>query len=1382
MKAAPFPRDEEARLQDLIRYEVLDTPPEESFDEVTRLAAKICGTPIALVSLVDANRQWFKSRVGLDAAQTPRDMAFCAHAVTQSDLLVVPDALADERFADNPLVTSEPHIRFYAGTPLITPSGHVVGTLCVIDRTPRQLSPDQIEALQVLGRQVVQLLELRQRRKPGEAVVGQEGGPSFRPFYTKIAVGFGIAAIIVFLVGWASYLSLDAFRSAAQQTVHTHRVLAKLEDIISHVKDAETGQRGYLLTGRESYLEPYQTAMATIEQDRKDLRSLLAGSPDQLGRLERLETVVAKRMALIGQTIDVVRRQGLQTGLALVRSDVGKQAMDDLRLVIGDMKQEAYRGLKREESAADVRGRNTILIFFFGTAVNVAIVLWVFGVIRREIGERHRAEAALLETSAFRRAILNSANFSIISTNRDGIITTFNHAAEQWLQYRAEEVVGKATPAIIHDAGEVASRAKVLSRELDIPVKPGFDAFVAKARRGEPDENEWTYVRKDGSRFPVSLSVTAVRDASGDIKGYLGVASDITIRKQAEQEQRQQVRNAQCAAAINAALLRAEAPAVVLQQCVEALVHHLDAAFARIWLIGPGDLCHDCHKAQHCSNRETCLHLEASAGLSHNLNGEFRRVPLGSLKIGRIAQGQGAMSTNDVLHDDRLTNKEWLRANGLQSFAGYPLLLGEEVLGVLALFSRHRLTDSTLLMLETAAQTLSLGITRKQAQTLLQQSEQRYRLLVDHASDIIYRTDTEGWFTYVNPMATRITQYSWEELLGMRFTALVRADVRQAAERFYGRQFFRKTASTYYEFPAVRKDGTEIWIGQNVQILKEGEQVVGFQAVARDITERKRWERELHQAKEAAEAASRAKSDFLASMSHEIRTPLNAIIGMADLLLETPLTPEQLQYVQIFQRAGGSLLNLINDILDLSKVEAGHLELESAEFDLSDLIDKAVEIVAMRAHDKGLELACRVSPAVPLYVTGDPNRLRQVLVNLLGNAVKFTEAGQVVLQVEREEAQAMSSPPPAGATAPCVLRFSVSDTGIGIAQEQLGAVFERFTQADASTTRKYGGSGLGLAISKRLVELMGGRIWADSRVGRGSTFSFTASFGLPAWPGMPPKQEQVDLHGRKILVVDDSDINRLILRDLLAAWGGLVTEAASGAACLQELARAREANQMFDLILLDRRMPGFDGFEVAEQIKAQFGAHGMTVLMLTSDSRRGDIARCRQAGLAGYLVKPVKRTDLLEAVSAGLGSTRAAPRRAATLAPAAGGVPTTILLVEDSADNRILVESYLKQSPCRIEVAENGEIAVKKFEAGDFDLVLMDVQMPVMDGHAATRAMRAWETKQGRPPTPIVALTANALPEEVQKSLDAGCTAHLTKPIKKAALLAAIRDLTRHTA
>ncbi len=794
---------------------------------------------------------------------------------------------------------------------------------------------------------------------------------------------------------------------------------------------------------------------------------------------------------------------------------------------------------------------------------------------------RKEAEEALLQAGALQNAIFNSANFSSIATDAKGVIQIFNVGAERMLGYAAAEVMNKITPADISDPQELIARAEALSVELGTPITPGFEALVFKASRGIEDIYELTYIRKDGTRFPAVVNVTALRDAQDAIIGYLLIGTELK------------------AGALQSAIFNSANFSSIATDA-KGVIQIFNVGAER--MLG--------YTAAEVMNKIT------PADISDPLEVIARAEEL-SVELGTpITPGFEALVFKASRGIEDIYELTYIRKDGTR----FPALVSvtalrdaqDAIIGYLLIG-----TDNTA---------------RKQVEEEQKKSDQRLRdqqfytrSLIESNIDAIMTTDPSGIITDVNKQMEALTGCTRDELIGAPFKDYFTDPGRAEAGI---KRVLREKSVTDYELTARARDGTQTVVSYNATTFYDrNRKLEGVFAAARDVTERKRVEVELQQAKALAESASRIKSDFLASMSHEIRTPMNAIMGIADLLAKTALSSEQDKFVQIFRRAGDNLLNLINDILDLSKVEASQLELERTGFSLNDHLEKVIEMVAPRAHEKGLTLVCEIAPDVDTDLVGDPTRLRQVLLNLVGNAIKFTNSGQVSLRVERDP----------DSSVPTALRFTVSDTGIGISAEQQGQVFERFTQADSSTTRRFGGTGLGLTISKRLVELMGGRIWVESEVGRGSVFAFAVPFEI---------------------------------------WAA--------------------AN------------------------------------------------------------RPV-------AVPVGTGPEPALPA-------------LRILLAEDSPDNCTITLAYLEDTPYHVEIAVTGAIACEMFEAGLYDLVLMDRQMPIMDGLTAARTIRAWEQANDRPPTPIIALTASALKGDRETCLAAGCTAFLTKPIKQEVLLQAIQE------
>ena len=711
---------------------------------------------------------------------------------------------------------------------------------------------------------------------------------------------------------------------------------------------------------------------------------------------------------------------------------------------------------------------------------------------------------------------------------------------------------------------------------------------------------------------------------------------------------------------------------------------------------------------------------------------------------------------------------------------------------------------------------------RERAQRKLTESETALREIFDSSFDsITVHRMPEGNFIDANTAFTRTFGYTRDEVLGQTpmhiGTWLETDDFSQfMAEVAHGRVIRDR------EVKVRAKDG-RIVLAQISATMVEIDGEPCMVAHTRDITASKRVERELIAARESALAASQAKSEFLSSMSHEIRTPMNAVLGMADLLWESPLDSEQRRYLETMRNNGNALLDLINGILDLAKVESGRISLERTPFAIVETVEKVLETLAIRAHEKQLELSGRIAPEVAPGVIGDPLRLRQILINLIGNAIKFTTRGAITVTVETgappadalgidsantDDALARTDGAPASEDASWI-RFAVTDTGIGIAADQLASIFSSFTQADSSTARRYGGSGLGLSIAKRLVELMRGELTVISEAGRGSTFSFT----IPLTPGDPGAAPSVArLEGVRVLIADGLAARAAATIEMLTAAGATAVAVADPAAAVAAADRARADGLPYGVIIVDHHPPVCDGIEAAQQLLRQRTAHdpldphnpqGAIILMLATDTLQLTRAHLELVGLDAargcrYLVKPAKRSELLQMIAeltdrsaAANAALAPAAQTSATIATAAttrgaGAAaaidraerPLRILLADDSPDNRLLIDAYLKNMPYRIDHAENGAIAIEMAGRNAYDLVLMDIQMPVVDGYTATTTIRNCEAAEARRRVPIIALTASALDDAVRRSVEAGCDAHVSKPVKKATLLEAIHNAT----
>ncbi|MDB5385026.1 MAG: domain S-box [Planctomycetaceae bacterium] len=1166
---------------------------------------------------------------------------------------------------------------------------------------------------------------------------------------------------------------------------------------------------------------------------------------------------------------------------------------------------------------------------------------------------------------ALQRAILDHAAYAIIATDPNGVITVFNPAAERLIGYTADEMVGKCTPAVFHLESEIVQRAQDVSRELAETIEPGFEVFVARSRRELPNEQEWTYVRKDGTQFPVLLGITAVRDEAGQITGFLGIANDITERRHAE-----------CELKSASELLRqfiVHTPAAVAMLDTE--LRYLQASqrwlkdynLAEQDLIGKShyevfpdipDRWKEIHQRVLNGAIESCDEdpFQRADGRIEWLQWEARPWRNSANQIGGIIfytqvitgrkQAEEAVRANetrlreaqrlarvgswtwDVETDSFSWSEEMYRMAGRDpstpapSFAEHPELYSAESWQRLELAVEDAVIKGTPFEIELQLQRPD-GTTRwvigrgepardqagkvtqlfgtlqdvtdlKQARLSVEQISNRLQIAT-HAAGIgvwdwnivdnsliwdaamlrlygIERSQFPGtfyaWQNTIHPDdQARVFQKIQESLEGrgelectfriirksldvrhIRTHGVVHRDVGGKPLRMLGTNWDvteRVTAEEALQFSRDRfelaargaVDGIWDWnvvtgedyfssrfcelLGYTKSELpprietwesllhpKDREHALAgirahfdwrvpydvefrlrtkagifrwFRACGQarwdatgkpirmagsltDITERKAAEAELISARDAATEASRSKSEFLANMSHEIRTPMNGIIGMTQLALDTPLNADQREYLETVNSSADSLLRIINDILDFSKIEAGKLDLDRQPFSLRESLGDAMKTLGFRAHEKNLELVWHTPSDVPDDLIGDIGRLRQVLVNLVGNAIKFTEAGEVGVTVERISSDDSKA----------VLRFSVSDTGIGIPVEKQKLIFEAFAQVDASTTRVYGGTGLGLSISRQIIKLMGGEISIQSEVGVGSTFHFTIE--LPLAEEKVPVDVDETLKGVSVLVVDDNATNRRILEHLLGSWKMQVTLVDCGQAAIETMRHSEKSGHPFPLVLTDCHMPCMDGFMLIEEARKYPELRNATIVMLTSGDLPEAYDRCSQLGVAATLLKPIKQSELRLTLALVLSKVKK-PK----MPPEAGVIVETrssesrlrILLAEDNLVNQRVAVKMLEKMGHSVQVAENGQLALDALKAATFDVVFMDVQMPVLDGMQAVVALRQRELTTGQH-LPVIAMTAHAMTGDRERCLAVGMDEYVSKPIVAADLSAAL--------
>ncbi len=1146
-----------------------------------------------------------------------------------------------------------------------------------------------------------------------------------------------LVAAISICLGIVTLWSAAATSGDEAAVAHTQNSLRMLDQILSLLRSAESSSRGFLLTGKPEPLANFEESIPRIDAELQAVAVQMAGNPSQLQRLEQIRPLIASKIEFQQQALKIRSLQGLQAVLALENINRGFEIMEQIRDQVDAMKTEEQAILKARNLSARANRERMSLVLTVGMAANLIILMLVFRLVFRESERRSQAEAAFLasDIEAKKLAMVASrTQNAVVIIDAEDRVEWVNAGFTKLTGFASEEVLGQRPSSLFTDKGrEMAKR------------------FRKHVWSGHWVQSVVQNHSRSGRKYWAEIEAQPVMNASGTVSYIIVIISDITERRRSEGRLAVQYTTMRI-------LTETDSLEKAMPELLRVIGENLDVDVAEYWSIDPA---------------EDVLRLHSYWVASKSFHETFAnpsksfRFARGEGLIGRIWDSGTPLWIDDVVHDPTFLRASIAEQAEMKHGFGFPITNQSGTIGVVTLFSREsQSADEPLLqVMATLGAQMGLFVERREGEVALRESEARFRNLADSAPVKIWMSDPDGSRTWFSKRWLEFTGSEMGDELGQGWIDRVHPD---DLDRLIEteRAAVEATEPFQAEFRLRRADGQYRWIlGRGMPLNVKPKEFASYIGSAIDLTE-------IHEAREAAEQANRAKSEFLANMSHEIRTPMNGILGMTELVLESSLTPFQREYLLLVKSSANALLTVINDILDFSKIEAGKLQLECSPFVLRNRMDDTIKSLAQKAHAKGLELACRIAPDVPEVLIGDDGRLGQVLVNLVGNAIKFTERGEVVVDVENQSSGPVLT----------TLLFSVTDTGIGIPEAKRALIFEPFEQADGSSTRRFSGTGLGLTISSKLIALMNGRIWLEKSGDQGSTFSFTVDFGLDVEEkGTEQTPGEHTFRDVRVLVVDDNQTTRTILEENLKAWGAQPSAVVDGPSALEALHQGWVEQRPFSLALIDEMMPGMNGLELADRIKNSSHFEPPRIVLLESGGDSNATDRTKELGIFAILNKPIRHSELYNLLSEQFQdcerpASKPKARPAALDCPKA--VPSrslSILLAEDHAVNQKVAVAMLEAMGHRVKVVTDGQMAVDAWIAGRFDLILMDVQMPLMDGLEAVSRIRQAERSTGEQ-TLIIALTARAMKGDRERCLNSGFDDYLSKPIRSQELRETIEE------